>query len=278
MFIWHSGWQARARLNDVAILFTPVRWVGRFFLGDGWLVYAGPVGATTAHAHHAYQLIRCLDGSLGLRGDGETEAVACTAAIIPPDAVHTMEAGALAAAMVYVDPDVFTGRRLRRGVTNASDALGWQHAGQALTHAALDGLPQTWTEARTVHDLFVRHASGAQPRAVPMHPAVLRARAWLATHLMDGNVSLERVASEVGLSADRLSHLLNDELGIGLRPLILWLRLQRAAQNLARGQSLSTSADAAGFADGAHMTRTFRRMFGLAPSEVVGFAEWVLPE
>jgi AraC-like DNA-binding protein len=41
--------------------------------------------------------------------------------------------------------------------------------------------------------------------------------------------------------------------------------------------ALTAAASAAGFADGAHMTRTFRRMFGIAPSDVAGYATFVLP-
>jgi AraC-like DNA-binding protein len=33
-----------------------------------------------------------------------------------------------------------------------------------------------------------------------------------------------------------------------------------------RGESLSSAAHTAGFADSAHLTRTSRRMFGIAPS------------
>ena len=112
-----------------------------------------------------------------------------------------------------------------------------------------------------------------------MHPALVRARAWLVDHLHANELSLDRVAVASGLSGDRLSHLLNEELGIGLRPLILWLRLQVAAREIAlsRGATMSRAAAAAGFADAAHMTRTFRRMFGVAPSEVVGLVRWVLP-
>ena len=47
-----------------------------------------------------------------------------------------------------------------------------------------------------------------------------------------------------------------------MRPYILWLRLQRAACDLTEGASVTSAAHHAGFSDGAHLTRTFRRMLG----------------
>ena len=49
---------------------------------------------------------------------------------------------------------------------------------------------------------------------------------------------------------------------------MLWLRLERAVAVFAAGGSLTDAAHAAGFADSAHLSRTFRRMFGLAPSSL----------
>jgi AraC-like DNA-binding protein len=62
-----------------------------------------------------------------------------------------------------------------------------------------------------------------------------------------------------------------------LRPYILWLRLQRAAAHLQRGESLTQAAHAAGFTDSAHLSHAFRRTFGMSPSEIAGVVDWVLP-
>lgn len=249
-------------------------WTGRLFLGDGWLVYAGPIGTTTSHAHHAFQLVRSLDAPVVLRGrDGD--AASCDAAVIAPDVEHAEEQGARETVLVYVDPDTVDGRRLRRVVASAPRAEDWRAAGEPLRALAMHGLPQTFEAAHAHVDASIRGVVGEEGRTLALHPALMRARTWLAAHLDEDDVSLDRVAQEVGISRDRLSHLFGEQLGLGLRPFVLWLRLQRAAQELARGETMTRAAVAAGFADGAHMTRTFRRMFGVAPSDVVGVAEWV---
>ncbi|MFJ9547724.1 helix-turn-helix domain-containing protein [Streptomyces erythrochromogenes] len=49
----------------------------------------------------------------------------------------------------------------------------------------------------------------------------------------------------------------------------------RAAMDAARGGANPTeAAHAAGFADGAHLTRTFRAMFGITPSRALGGTHW----
>jgi AraC-like DNA-binding protein len=87
-------------------------------------------------------------------------------------------------------------------------------------------------------------------------------------------VSLDAVAASVGLSPSRFLHLFTTSVGVPLRPYVLWLRLQCGASELARGSSVADAAFAAGFSDAAHFTRTFRRMMGATPRQVLqrGFA------
>jgi AraC-like DNA-binding protein len=53
-------------------------------------------------------------------------------------------------------------------------------------------------------------------------------------------------------------------MGLAFRHYVLWLRLNRAVEAFAGGESLTTAAYHAGFADSAHLSRTFRRMYGMA--------------
>jgi AraC-like DNA-binding protein len=48
-----------------------------------------------------------------------------------------------------------------------------------------------------------------------------------------------------------------------------WSGLQHAARKIASGELVRTAAMDAGFADTAHLTRTFRASFGLTPSEAI---------
>ena len=77
-------------------------------------------------------------------------------------------------------------------------------------------------------------------------------------------------------------HAFTDSVGVPLRPYVLWLRLQQAMCELGGAANVTTAAQNAGFSDAAHLTRTFRRMLGLTPTELQlqrrasrGFAERV---
>jgi AraC-like DNA-binding protein len=80
--------------------------------------------------------------------------------------------------------------------------------------------------------------------------------------------TLHSLALKVSLSPSRLGHLFREQTGLPLRQYRLWLRLQKALQSLTQNHSLTVAAHIAYFSDSAHLSRTFRRMFGIAPSEL----------
>jgi len=78
---------------------------------------------------------------------------------------------------------------------------------------------------------------------------------------------LRDLASEVGLSPDRLRHLIREQVGIPLRLYRRWVRVLIAIECLQDGDSVTDAACAAGFADTAHLSRTFRKSFTFPPSD-----------
>lgn len=80
--------------------------------------------------------------------------------------------------------------------------------------------------------------------------------------------SLE-LAQLVNLSESRLAHLFKSETGTPIRRYLLWLRLRKAIKIILRGQSFTTAAHESGFSDSAHLSRTYRQMFGISPSDLL---------
>lgn len=87
------------------------------------------------------------------------------------------------------------------------------------------------------------------------------------------NQPLEQLATSARLSSERLRHLIVEQTGMPLSEHRLMQRTTLAIERLLRGASLSQAASAAGFADHAHFTRTFGRLFGRTPSSVPARAE-----
>ena len=113
-----------------------------------------------------------------------------------------------------------------------------------------------------------------QARAFGAHPMIVHGVKRVIRDLPDrlaeaGAVSLDAVAASGRLCPSRFLHLFTTSVGVPLRPYVLWLRLQCGASELARGQSVADAAHAAGFSDAAHFTRTFRRMIGTTPRQVL---------
>ncbi len=77
--------------------------------------------------------------------------------------------------------------------------------------------------------------------------------------------SLAQSAALVHLSPSRFRHLFVEQTGASFRAHVLWLRLLAAVQVFNQGHNRTNAAHQAGFADSAHLSRTFRRVFGVTP-------------
>jgi AraC-like DNA-binding protein len=71
------------------------------------------------------------------------------------------------------------------------------------------------------------------------------------------------VTEKLALSESRFLHLFSQEMGIPWRPYLLWCRMICAVRSILKGDSATDAAYLAGFSDSAHLSRTFRKMFGM---------------
>jgi AraC-like DNA-binding protein len=76
-------------------------------------------------------------------------------------------------------------------------------------------------------------------------------------------ISAAELADRINVSESRLLHLFKSGLGISLRRFLLWQRVRDAVLHIVNGESFSEAAYSAGFSDAAHLTRTFKSMFGI---------------
>lgn len=106
-------------------------------------------------------------------------------------------------------------------------------------------------------------------RVASEHRAVERAREYLGAH-PDENVSLERLAREAGLSSFYLCRVFRQETGLSPHGYQILLRVRLARALLAKGAAISQAAVEAGFCDQAHLTRHFKRIFGVTPGRYFG--------
>jgi len=183
-----------------------------------------------------------------------------------PDAKHAIDARGSEVTLVFLDPESDCGERLRATLKGPARLLTPRErdriVGDEATQAARLQGGTPWTEA-------ILQALGAEPAPRRrVHPRVRKLLRHLSALPGSADTSLEALATEVGLSPGRLMHVFTESVGIPLRPYLAWLRFQRAAAAIACGVPLSQAAAMAGFVDAAHMTRSFRAMFGATPSSL----------
>ena len=116
---------------------------------------------------------------------------------------------------------------------------------------------------------------GWEGRATPSLLAAIGAdadfvRAAFALLLGDGEIDLAALAHALALSPRTLQRRLGDA-GTSFRALTRAARIAVAGDVLIRGAgaSLTSVAHACGFADGAHLSREFRELVGMAPTSFV---------
>lgn len=221
------------------------------------LLMLAPAYASARHRHHAAQIAFGLDGPVVFESP-ETGLHRADMLLIPPDTMHAHPAFG-ASAFLYLEPESiewvsFPGREDSRLVPLP---LNQQLRLVARCAAAGDGVA-----ARSlVDDLIGKAASGGhRDDALVSHTCTLIRRS------LDGPITLAALSKAVHLSPSRLVHRFREATGVPLRRYVLWCRLRAAADAAMRRSNLTEAAHLAGFADSAHLTRTFRAMFGVAPS------------
>jgi AraC-like DNA-binding protein len=224
----------------------------------------GPYPKTKFHAHHAVQVTLSLQGWFTL--ENRERQVSGDAAAVAPDAEHAF-AGEGLVAQLFVDPEGEPGRELQRTLFSGEPVV-------PLPAARVAGLParlRACFESPHRSDqslidlgrtLLAKLAPGSERDERP-EARVRRMSAWAAGRL-DTPVSLADAAAHVGLSMGRARHLFVEETGLPFRTYLLWRRLMRAAERFSAGSSLTDAAHDAGFSDSSHLSRTFRRMFGIS--------------
>lgn len=258
-------------LNKPAVDDAPMTWrpsarPPRWYLWEGGFLLMGQAGGEVpAHAHHALQVTLSFEGPLAVREAG-SEWREARGLIVRPDVEHAFNARGQTGAMLFVDPESSEGRWLAAALTEDVTQVP-----EARVEGCVGELRALWErpiEGMEVGAL-VRHCIQAlSPGAMPAHKLDPRIGTVLQAirATQDLRISLEAAAERVHLSPGRFAHLFKEELGLPFRRYMLWRKVTRAMLAMGRERTIAAAAQQGDFADAAHLTRTFARMFGMNPS------------
>jgi AraC-like DNA-binding protein len=248
----------------------PVIGIGRVLLWSGGSLWIGrQTGRADAHAHHAIQIALAMRGGFRMDDDGQGWREH-RGAIVTPHRRHRFDGCGSDIATLFVEPETSHGRALLARSAGVGIAPIEPEAVEALVEPlreAFDRVDDDATlaaEARRAVSLLV----GAVPAPERVDPRIERAIAWTRERLATP-ISLADAAAIAHLSPSRFRHLFVAQTGASFRAYLLWARVAAAMAAGMSGDSWTTAAQNAGFADSAHFSRTCRRMFGIAPAMLV---------
>jgi len=241
----------------------------RWYLWDGGFLALGrSQGVVPPHAHHAIQIVISIDGMAGIRG-ARGDWRCGQGIIVRPDAVHSFDARGSLGAMLMLDPESSEGTWLRKALLQDITLL--PDTAFASCVAELRKFCAQPFASMAVRELIrhcVRSLCAGEPPTRQRDPrvtAVLNA-VRESTNL---RMSVETAAAMIHLSPSRFAHLFKQQVGLPFRRYMLWRKLTRATLAIARERTITAAAQAADFADAAHVTRTFQQMFGIPPSAMM---------
>ena len=242
--------------------------IGRVVFWEGGSLWLALItGSNTLHRHHAMQLSLPLSGAVRFRRSPDADWVSYAGAVITPDVPHTFDAPNTIMAHILFEPESASGRALLKRYSEPGIFALPQAEAAALVaplvtaHAGNVDDEQLVALARAI----IMRLSGVPTLAVTADPRVKTAIRYIRDHL-DEPLTLPVLARASGLSPGRLRHLFVAETGVSTKSFILWERLNHALALGFGGMPWTEAAHAANFSDSAHLTRTCRRMFGLAPT------------
>ncbi len=238
----------------------------------GWgarAMYLGAPFNMPAHRNAVAVLALALDGELDVAVDPADPAQGfrrCRSVLIEPAELHLLRGIGRQCAFLYVDAlsdDLAILRSAcREAGARASFGL-WSEDKAIALLANMERSMAGWEAARgPLSDML-----GLARRARPDR------RIHLAVQSLERNPGEENsaaaLAGEAGMSSSYFQHKFKRDTGVSLRRFRNWIRLRAVLGQAARGVSLTQAAHAAGFASSAHLSSTFKDMFGMSPSDLL---------
>ncbi len=253
------------------------KYCGYFWAGH--FMFMGRCPANTVHNHYALQVIVNREGLFQLRRG--RSSIECGGVIVGSGYPHQLISPDNAHSWIHLLID---------HESDVAKAIAKQHLGKG-DFKILDGdllkrlrscvdIPGNYLgpcgKAYDVYRKLVTALDGYPEHAVEtVDPRIKAAIDLLKGKYLTEKLAVTDLARKIGLSESRLRHLFTEQVGIPVRRYVLWLRLMTAVQFAVQGEPLTQAAYSAGFADSAHLCRTFRRMYGTSLSTLVKNSRFV---
>lgn len=240
------------------------------FLWRGCALVIGSSIDSLPHSHYGVQLSFGIDGPFCARVSPAAPWHSTRAAIFGPNQPHALDCGNQPLTHLFLEVK-HCESTLDAGF---ADAPAFALVQRAIAQVAASGSGGPALSLEQAGFAVAAWRTCVPALAAPAAPAhrgaqrVAQALQWIEDHPQDEPDGAQ-LAKLVHLSSSRFTHLFRSETGLPLTRYLLWSRLLNAIDAIAGGHNMTQAAHAAGFADLAHMSRSFRAVFGITPSELL---------
>jgi len=225
-------------------------------------LYLGPSTKTSLHRNHAATWLLAREGklrvTLAMGGVLENEVI-----YLPPETEYATDLASSSIAALYWEPESLNLQRVLEQIENVPHAYASTRVNEG-EFLRLHAFETTRDEA---DEILARMFGFARMQS--SQPAYMDARINAALVFLRDSPqaygSIAALSERVHLSPSRFAHLFKKVVGVPVRRYVLWLKMRRALDLAIAGDSLTTAALSAGFADSAHLSRSVRAMMGIAP-------------
>ena len=246
-------------------------WSGRVFLWQEQALFLGSASETSLHASPGIKIVVALNGVFGIRINSRAPWETFRSVMIAPGQIHAIDGRGQELALLVLAPEAKVAQPiapiyLRQTISELDPGVVQKLMPFLNDSHQLDGIDA----ARICQHMIesVRSPQSTNEIESNFDPRVSRTVELLREET-ERTSSIGEIAAHVDLSESRFSHLFSDQLRVSPRRYLLWLRLREALQLLAAGATVTHAAHGAGFADSAHLARTFRGMLGISPTSLI---------
>lgn len=245
------------------------------YLGTRFILYLGRILDNTQHEHHYIQLTIALENEFDLEIMGSNQSY--KGLIINNDYSHKLNGENCNKLLVLISPEAEEGIRIKETLLKEQSFYLVKEKETAHIRELIKDFLSLNEEERNVEELYENVM-----RTFIKDIKINRNLDSRVQHLIDFmrnseelNVSVKHMTKLVYLSESRLIHLFKEEIGIPIRQYVLWIRIQKALRLMYNNYNLTEAAYSSGFSDSAHLSRTFRRMFGFSITEVIKNSKFI---
>ncbi|RJR43781.1 MAG: AraC family transcriptional regulator [Desulfobacteraceae bacterium] len=241
---------------------------GKLHIWNGMILFLGTVIDTALHRHHALQITVSLSGEFIL----ETEAgsFSSPAVIIDSDRSHRLKGESGVQALLLLENECEIAERLKPLCLAGKGVYSPDEGAVRPALFRLRRILEDDTDIGAASDAVNFLLGALELRGIegrPRDPRIEKALEMIHG-LEEKKISANEIASALSMSETRLIHLFKRETGIPVRRYLLWKRMMDCLGTLVETGDITRAAHESGFADSAHLARTFKENFGITLSEI----------